>query len=171
MRRWEFIVVDDLETRKALTEPITPRSREQSEALVDEWGMDDAVQRAMYIDAIPKQARMILTAGALIIPCFYQSEPLLEPTTLSSLNGFASIWCCIENMFVAAAAEGIFGVVRIPFAEESANLKTVLSIPADYQVPCYVILGYPKPGAKRAKQHEVHARDRISINEWGRKRD
>lgn len=169
MRNWEFIVVNDLETRKALVKPITPRSSEEAVAIVDRWGMEDAVQREMYIDGIPKQVRMILTAGALIIPCFHQPEPLLEPATLSSLNGFASIWCCIENILVAAASEGVFGVTRIPFVEERANIKTVLNIPSDYEVPCYLALGYPELGAKRAKQHEVRVEGKISFDRWGSK--
>ena len=170
MRYWEFIVVNSIETRRALVEPITPLSREQSVAVSDRWGLAAPVQREMYLDGIPKQTKMLLTAGALIIPCFRQPEPLLEPTTLSSLNGFASIWCCVENMLVAAASEGVFGVMRIPFAEESAHMAKVLSIPADYAVPCYVALGYPGPGAKRAKQHAVRAEERISFDRWGSKR-
>ena len=66
---------------------------------------------------------MLLTAGCLIIPCFRQFEPLLKPKSLSALNPFASIWCCIENMLIAAAAEWIYGVTRIPFDEEIKHLK------------------------------------------------
>jgi nitroreductase len=167
MREWKFIVVDDFETRQALVQSVGARSEADAEAMVDNWGMTDEVQRRMYVDAIPKQRRMILSAGALIIPCFRQQRPLLEPETLSSLNAFASIWCCIENVLVAAAAEGIFGVTRIPSPADGESIRSVLSIPLDYEVPCYLALGYPKPGAKRAKQHEANADEHISLNKWG----
>jgi len=49
------------------------------------------------------------------LPCFRQTSPLLKPKTPSGLNAFASIWCCVENMLVVAAAEGVFGVVHIPY--------------------------------------------------------
>ena len=39
---------------------------------------------------------MILDAGALIIPCFRQPEPLLgEKTSLHQLNAFASMWAVL----------------------------------------------------------------------------
>lgn len=73
------------------------------------------MQRGTYIDAIPKQYKMLSTSACLIIPCFRNHGPLLKPENLSALNSFASIWCCIENMLIAAVSEGIYGVTRIPF--------------------------------------------------------
>jgi nitroreductase len=169
MRRWEFIIVDDNETRKALVKGIKRVSRSGAKVIIDRWGLEDTLQREMYLGAIPKQVNMILSAGVLIIPCFYQPEPLLKPKSLSSLNRFASIWCCIENILLAAASEGVFGVMRIPFPVESETMRTVLNIPADYEVPCYLALGYPQEGAMGAKQHTIHVDDRISINQWGNK--
>jgi nitroreductase len=156
MREWKFIVVDDLGTRQALVQSVESLSEADAEATVDNWGMTDEVQR-----------RMMLSAGALIIPCFRQPRPLMEPETLSSLNAFASIWCCIENILVAAAAEDIFGVTRIPSPADGERIRAVLSIPPHYEVPCYLALGYPKPGAKRAKQHETNVDEHISLNKWG----
>jgi nitroreductase len=169
MRKWEFIIVNDIETRKALVRGIKRVSKAGAKVIIDRWGLEDSLQREMYLDAIPKQINMILTAGVLIIPCFYQPQPLLKPKDLSSLNRFASIWCCIENILLAAASEGVFGVMRIPFPAESANMRTVLNIPSDYEVPCYLALGYPKEGAMRAKQYTICVDDRISIDQWGNK--
>ncbi len=101
-----------------------------------------------------------------MIPCFHQPQPLLEPRDLSALNRFASIWCCIENLLIAAAAEGIQGVTRIPFAEESSHLKSVLEIPADYEVPCYLALGYPQKEAATFAPLAVKLEDRLHWNRW-----
>jgi nitroreductase len=167
MREWHFIVIQDEAKRRALLEQtITPRSEEEAAEIVDRWGMTDAMQRAMYIDAIPKQFRMLLDAGCLILPCFRQETPLLQPETLSSLNGFASVWCCIENILVAAASEGIFGVTRIPSDTEREMIKHILSVPEDYEIPCYLALGYPKGTAKRARRKEVSVDERIHVNAW-----
>jgi nitroreductase len=167
MRKWHFVVVNDAETRRALARVIPSISAAKARAIIDKWGLVDEVQREMYLDGIPKQVKMILTAGALVIPCFHQPEPLLEPESLSSLNAFASIWCCIENVLLAAAAEGIFGVTRIPFDRESKTFRTVLGIPEDYCVPCYLALGYPQPGAKGARQLAVDVDERVHIDRWG----
>jgi nitroreductase len=134
--------------------------------LVNKWGLVESSQRNMYIDAIPKQRSMLLDAAVVILPCFHSSGPLLNPETLSSLNGFASIWCCIENILIAAASEGIYGVTRIPFEEERKSLKVLLDIPDEYDVPCYLALGYPKQTATRMKQYAIRLEDKIHVNGW-----
>ena len=109
---------------------------------------------------------MLLEAAVLILPCFYISGPILKPESLSSLNHFVSVWCCIENILVAAASEGIFGVTRIPFENERKFLRKFFNIPAGYEVPCYLALGYPKPGAYRIPQFQVHLKEKIHMDGW-----
>jgi len=167
LRQWEFILVQDAAAREALISQInSSRTKNDAEMLVNQWGMTDSSQRDMYLDAIPKQYAMLLHAGCLIIPCFHATGELLKPETLSSLNSFASIWCCIENILIAAAAEGIFGVTRIPAEREREHLRRVLNIPESYEVPCYLALGYPAPTAKRLKQHEITIEEKIHLNSW-----
>jgi nitroreductase len=166
-REWHFVVVqDESKRRELLDQTITRRSEEEAKEIVDAWGLVDEIQRAMYIDAIPKQFAMLFEAGCLILPCFRQETPLLEPEALSSLNGFASIWCCIENILIAAASEGLFGVTRIPFDAEVETIKRVLEVPPDYQIPCYLALGYPRSDTRRARQKEIKIDERIHVNVW-----
>ncbi|GAK52240.1 nitroreductase family protein [Candidatus Moduliflexus flocculans] len=167
LRQWEFILVQDMATRERLISLInSSRTKSDAETLVNQWGMTDSSQRDMYLDAIPKQYAMLFRAGCLMIPCFRPTGELLQPETLSSLNSFASIWCCIENILIAAAAEGIFGVTRIPAEREREHLRRVLNIPEAYEVPCYLALGYPAPTAKRLKQHEINIEEKIHLNAW-----
>ena len=128
--------------------------------------MTNKVQREMYIDAIPKQLSMLLNAGCLIVPCYESSTPLLVPKTLSSLNPFASIWCCVENILLMAASLGIFGVTRIPMEDERAKVKELLGIPVGYEFPCFLALGYPKKDTTRAKQIEAKTKDKIHVDKW-----
>lgn len=167
LRRWEFLVIDDKAKRKELIETIgASRTKESALKIVDDLGMVEPSQREMYIDAIPKQYSMILESGSLIIPCFHGTGPLLKPENLSSLNSFASIWCCIENILICAASEGIYGVTRIPAEEERLRMKELLSIPNEYEVPCYLAMGYPKKNARRTKQYEIRLEDKIHNNGW-----
>ena len=167
MRYWDFIIMQDQAAKIRLIDPVG-KERTEKDALrvIDSRGLVDAYQREMYLQAIPKQYQMLLTAGCLLIPCFRQKNSLLEPENLSSLNGFASIWCCIENILLAAAAEGIYGVTRIPSGEESIYLKNVLKIPGDYEVPCYLALGYPEENAKPIPQHSIKIEDRMHFDKW-----
>ncbi|MDP4094550.1 MAG: nitroreductase family protein [Bacillota bacterium] len=167
MRSWEFIIVNDMPTRLKLIDKVNKNfTREQITEILDSWKANDQCQREMYYDGIPKQYNMLLTAGCLIIPCFRQDYPLLSPSSLSSLNGFASIWLCIENILLAAAAEGIFGVTRIPFETEQPHIKAVLNIPSNYEVPCYLALGYPKDEPNKIKQIQINVKDRIHLTWW-----
>ena len=167
LRQWHFVILQDKSKRKELLDQaITQRSKKEATQIVDRWEMTDEEQREMYIDAIPKQFSMLMEAGCLIIPCFRQQTPLLQPETLSSLNAFASIWCCIENILVSAASEGIFGVTRIPFEAERETMKHFLAVPEDYEVPCYLALGFPKTTAARTRQKKVRLDERIHVDRW-----
>lgn len=167
LREWHFIVLQDRSKRKELLEQtIKSRNKDEAAKIVDAWGLTDEEQRQMYIDAIPKQFSMLMEAGCLIIPCFRQRSPLLQPEALSCLNAFASMWCCIENVLVAAASEGIFGVTRIPMEEERLTLKRFLGVPEGYEIPCTIGLGHPKTAAGRTKQKEIHVDERIHANAW-----
>jgi len=167
MRDWHFVLLQDKSRRRELLDQVIhPTDEKGARRIVNRWGLTDESQRQMYIDAIPKQYGMLYNAACLILPCFSQPSPLLKPRDLSALNPFASIWCCVENILVAAAAEGIFGVTRIPFEAERKTLKSYLNIPADYEIPCYIALGYPAETAQRAGQLEIDPRDRIHTNGW-----
>jgi len=169
MRSWEFVIVNDKTIRAEVLRIIpetTPLSKAGTNDLLDTWGMTDTIQRDMYLDAIPKQQAMLYNSGCLILPFFRCTEPLLEPETLSSLNEFASIWCCIENMLLAATAEGVFGVTRIPMEQEPPHIKKVIGYPDDYILPCYIGFGYPLKGVAHSIQKKVSAKDKIHINKW-----
>ena len=167
MREWEFILLQDRKKRAALLDEIIhPLDEKGARGVVNRWGMKDTDQREMYIDAIPKQYAMLNNAACLLVPCFKQEGPLLKPKTLSSLNSFASIWMCIENMFITAADFGIFGVVRIPMEDERKVIREKLQIPPTYEFPCFLALGYPAENAKRAKQVDLDLKTKIHADQW-----
>lgn len=169
MRSWEFVIVNDKNIRenfvKIISDTIQSKQNDINDWL-DTWESTDKMQRDMYLEALPKQSAMIYNAGCLIIPLFRYDGSLLEPKTLSSLNGFASIWCCIENMLLAAAAEGILGVTRIPKGNEAQHVKSLLRYPDNYTMPCYMALGYPAKDAVIVPQKEILPRERIHMNQW-----
>ena len=132
LREWEFIVVNDKQERSKILNLKDMTSYEECEKMMDHYGMTDSDQRGMYHIAMPKQFSMLYNSGCLILPFFRLRDPLLHPVNLSSLNEFASIWCCIENILLAAAAEGIFGVTRIPMEEELEHIKKTVNPPDNY---------------------------------------
>jgi len=166
LRSWEFVIVNEKRHRADLLKIELLNDKKEINRLLDGWEMEDDLQRNMYHEAIPKQFSMLYNAGALILPFFKVEEELLKPASLSSLNPFASIWCCIENMLLAAASEGIFGVTRIPMKDESEHIRQIVAHPDDYVMPCYVALGYPAKKAVRTAQKSASVKDKIHLNKW-----
>jgi nitroreductase len=167
MREWHFVLLNDRDKRQALIDPVIHKlDHKGSLAVINRWGLTDTDQREMYLEAIPRQYSMLLNASVLILPIYAQPCPILKPKSLSDLNPFASIWCCIENMLVAAADEGIFGVTRIPSKEESSFIKETLHIPAHFEFPCWLALGYPAENAIRTSQVSIDLSTRIHIDSW-----
>ena len=166
LREWEFVVVNDKKERLKVLNLEDMTSYEECEKMLDSFGMTDSDQRGMYHIAMPKQFSMLYNCGCLILPFFKLREPLLQPTCLSSLNEFASIWCCIENILLAAVSEDILGVTRIPMSEELEHIKKIIGYPDNYTMPCYIALGYPKKDAKIPVQKVIDVKNKIHINKW-----
>ncbi len=168
-RPWHFVIVEDPAIRRLLADGFRARRTPQEvAALVDSWAVEDPEERAMYLDALPRQASMVEAAGALVIPCFDQPEPVLgAKASLHELNGLAAMWMCVENILVAAAAEGICGVTKVPSTPaETANIRRVLGIPENIEIPCYLALGYPGPEARFEARQPFDEDDRIFTDRW-----
>ena len=167
MRDWQFVVVTDKDVAVRLLECIPKGiSDADMEQLIRDWNLNDKLQQECYRNAVPKQYRMLFDASAIIIPLLKQKTDILHPENVSHLNGFASIWCCIENIFLAATAEGLGCNLRIPLGEESIHAREVLKYPEDYFMPCFIGIGRPLEGVIPVKQKEIDPQDRIHWNEY-----
>lgn len=167
MRDWHFIVIKDKATVLRLIKRIPEQvSDEEINAILRDWNLNDTCQQNAYKDAIPKQHKMLADAACVIIPLFRQKTNIMHPQNLSHLNGFASIWCCLENMFLAITAEGYASVLRIPLGDEGEWARKVLNFPEDYLMPCFVAVGKPDANAVLVEQKEYSLAERIHKNVW-----
>ena len=167
LRQLEFIVVRGRENIAKVIDPLA-KNMEAFKNLVhevDESGDKDKMD--MFADALPKQQRMLMQSGLLIIPFFRQKTwPLLKPVKQSSLNYFASAWCAVENMLLAATNEGLGTVFHIPVADEVEKIKKIVGAPDEYEFTCLLTMGYPAENAFLPKQKEINVEDRIHMNAW-----
>jgi nitroreductase len=167
LRSWHFIVVRDKETVLRLLREIPEEfSREEVDAVLRDWNLNDPCQRRAYQDAIPKQHRMLAQAACVIVPLFLCTTDLMHPASLSHLNGLASIWCCLENIFLASTAEGLGCALRIPLGDEAEWARSVLGFPAEYRMPCFVALGKPDDHAAPVAQKEYDLSQRLHFDRW-----
>ena len=167
MRNWEFIVLTDGALIEKLIKKIPKAvSDKRVDFILKSWRLKNDCQQRMYRDAIPKQYEMLSKSNCLILPLFKQGKNLLEPKSISSLNAFASIWCCIENILLAATAEGLGCALRIPLNGEAEYVGQILKLPENYVFPCYLAIGHPEEGVVLPKQIDHDLEGKLHLNAW-----
>ena len=149
-RDWHFIVVTDKDIMKNVLDGV-PKDLTVKD--VDNMTfISDPVQKESYQFAVPKQYSMLIDAAAVIIPLMKKKLDILHPADLSHLNCFASIWCSIENLWLAATAEGYGCNLRIPRGNEEEVAREVTGFPDNYMIPCFIGIGRPAENAVRTNQ-------------------
>ncbi len=167
LRKWEFVVVTDHALIDQLLKKIPKSvSEKRLNFILNSMCLKSEEQQKMYQEAIPLQRKMLSTSGCLVLPLFYQKSDLLAPKNINALNGFASIWCCIENMLLACTAENLGCALRIPMGDEAAHVAEVLSLPKGYTLPCFLAIGHPADTAPLPQQLPFDLESRLHFNQW-----
>ena len=118
----------------------------------------------MYAYAMPRQFTMLKNAPYVIVPVFKCKE--LNGEYVSKLNPFSTIWCVIENIFLAATAEGLACSMRIPLNEEHDIVKAKLKVPATYMIPVFIGIGYADPNEKEVEQAVADLDKQLHWGKW-----
>ena len=168
LRQFEFVVVRGPENIARLVSPVVENTqRIQQTGLEAAANVMDEDEHAMFVDALPKQQRMLIQSDCLVLPFFRQKDyPLCKPADQSSLNYFASAWAAVENILLAATAEGLACAFRIPIGNEPQHVKLLVNAPEEYEFTCFLAIGYPAENAHICKQKEINVEDRIHRNVW-----
>lgn len=163
LKQWDYILVKDIKTRLALTET-EEMTEEVPDKLEQAFEGYESLAKEMYLDAIPKQKRMILTAPELLVVAYKPKTQVSDSKRVYDLNCLASVWCCIENILLSLAEKDVFGVTFIP--KNTPGVKRVLGIPEELEVAAIIPFGYKAPAAKIVPQKEIVLEDRIHTNKW-----
>lgn len=163
LKEWDFILIKDQDVRLALTQ-----TEEMIEKVTDELKQKfkghDFLAKDMYLDAIPKQKRMILTSPELLVVVYKPKTQISESKRVYDLNCFASVWCCIENILLSLAENEVYGVTFIP--KNTTAVKKILNIPEMLEVAAIIPFGYKDSNVKIISQKEVRLESRLHINNW-----
>ena len=90
----------------------------------------------------------------------------LNGESVSKLNPFATIWCVIENIFLAATAEGLACSMRIPLNEEHDIVKAKLKVPPTYMIPVFIGIGYANPDEIELEQYNPEIEKQLHFGKW-----
>ncbi len=118
----------------------------------------------MYAHAMPRQFTMLKDAPYVIIPVFKCKE--LNSESVSALNPFSTAWCVIENIFLAATAEGLSCSMRIPLKNEHDIVKEKLRVPATYTIPVFIGIGYADTNEKELEQQYPSLDKQLHFGKW-----
>ena len=165
LRNWEFVIIRDKKDKEKVLQFIKKGTEPQLEILKQTL-IDGTAQQKMYAIAMPRQYSMLYNASHIILPFFKSNPGVMNPTSVSSLNPISSIWCVIENIFLAATAEGLACSIRIPVGEEGLNVAKAVKAPEDYLLPCYIGLGYPADNKPFVEQVEYTAQQKMHWGKW-----
>lgn len=163
LRNWEFVVLKNGKDKDAALQYVKEWSQVHG---ANEITTYSSPMRNMYAYAVPKQFQMLDKAPYVIIPFFKSGGGIFKAEYVNNLNSFASIWCVIENIFLAATAEGLGCSMRIPVGEEGSAVSKAVNAPDDYIMPCYIGIGYPSDNAPKIEQHEYSAEQKIHYGKW-----
>ena len=147
LRNWEFVVLHGKEEKERALQYVASGIGPTLEILKKTL-TDGTPQQKMYAVAMPRQYTMLFNAPYVILPFFKATPGVMKPDSVSSLNPLSSIWCVVENIFLAATAEGLACSMRIPVGSEGPNAARAVGAPDDYMLPCYI--GPWRPSGRRA---------------------
>ncbi|MEM1485121.1 nitroreductase family protein [Oscillospiraceae bacterium PP1C4] len=163
LKEWDFILVKQQSVRFALTQT-EKMMKTVTDELKQAFEDQDSLVKTMYLDAIPKQKRMILTAPELLVVVYKPKTQVSESKQVYDLNCLASVWCCIENILLSLSENEVFGVTFIP--QNTLAIKKILNIPQELQVAAIIPFGYKDSNAKIFPQKDVKLESRLHINNW-----
>ena len=154
LRQFEFIVVRGQENIARLISPVAENTKNiQQTGLEAAADVMDKDGYAMFVDALPKQQRMLMQSNCLVLPFFRQKDcPLCHPTD--------------QNILLAATAEGLACAFRIPIGNEPEYVRHLVNAPEEYEFTCFLAIGYTAENAHICKQKEIWIEDRIHRNIW-----
>ena len=157
-RRWELVTLTDKNIIMELAKFIRP--------YLCRIGEPKTPQQEMFKIAYPRQRTMIEEAACVILPYFKQKYPLSEDKNGYGLMDYGAAWALVENMLLAATAEGLGAVVHIPVKKEPEQIKEFLKVPDGWALPALVVMGYAVKDPLLPAQVKATVENKVRWNKW-----
>lgn len=164
MRDWNFIIVKTLEGKMKILQAEKMDQPIDLTELEKLFENEDGLKKEMYLDAIPKQKKMILEAPVILLVIFKPKTTVRKAHSVYDLNCLASAWACIENLLLSLAEHDVYGVTFIP--QHPDKLKEKFSIPKDLEIAAAIPVGYKSDNARVLSQKPINIEERIHLEKW-----
>lgn len=155
LQPWGFVVIRDAERRELIAEAIRESFKQFSGRLPDPDEIEDATQRRMIRGAVNLFGNFA-AAPVLIIPCLVAAQ---SPAPEGLLAG-SSIYPSIQNLMLAARAEGLGTVLTTPQDGIMETLRSEIGIPEEAAPVAIIPMGWPDvnfgPVTRRPLEEFLH---------------
>ena len=138
LQPWGFVVIRDAARRELIAEAIRESFKQFAGRLPDPESIEDPTQRRMIRGAVDLFANFA-AAPVLIIPCLVAAQ---SPAPTGLLAG-SSIYPSIQNLMLAARAEGLGTVLTTPQEGIMDTLRSELRIPEEALPVAMIPMGWP----------------------------
>jgi len=164
LREWDFIIIHSLKSKLKLIESEDLDKVVDIKELEIRFKNEESIMKEMYLDAIPKQKKMILDAPLVVIVVYKPKTKLEHVKRIYDLNCLASVWACIENFLLSLAEHDVYGVTFIP--QNNEIIKEKLEIPGELEIASIIPIGYKANTAKILTQKAIDITKRIHNEKW-----
>lgn len=138
LQPWGFVVIRDAERRELIAEAIRESFKQFGGRLPDPETIEDPTQRRMIRGAVQLFGDFA-AAPVLIIPCLVAAQ---SPAPTGLLAG-SSIYPSIQNLMLAARAEGLGTVLTTPQDGIMETLRSEIGIPEEALPVAIIPMGWP----------------------------
>ncbi|MBC2872354.1 nitroreductase family protein [Bittarella massiliensis] len=157
-RQWQLVTLTDKAVIRELAKFIKPYPCRITEPKTP--------QQEMFKIAYPRQRTMVEEAACVILPYFKCKYDMKSTTNDYGLMDYGAAWALVENILLAATAEGLGSVVHIPVKKEPEQIKAFMNIPDGYILPTLIMLGYSSKDALIPAQVKATVENRVHWNKW-----
>ncbi len=143
LQPWRFVVVRDRRLKEQLAKIHTEYSHRAWSEFKPEVAKDLATRGAGW------RKEYLVDVPVWIIACY-------RLTVQKGFDevAFASTWCAIENMLLAATTEGLGCCPYTLAGGEEQTMREVLPIPKDHRIAAIIHIGYTDVRLKAPKRRE-----------------
>ena len=157
-RQWELLTLTEKTLIHELAQLVRPYPCRIEEAKTP--------QQEMFKIAYPRQRSMIEESVCVILPYFKQKYAFDSATNTYGLMDLGAAWALVENILLAATAEGLGSVVHIPVKKEPEKIKELTNVPEGYYLPTLIMLGYASEAALTPTQVKASVENKVHWNKW-----
>ena len=157
-RRWELVTLTNKEIIRSIAKIVKPYPCRITDP--------KSPQQEMFKIAYPRQRSMIEESSCVVLPYFKIKYDPKEFRNDYGLMDYGAAWTLVENILLAATAEGLGSVVHIPVKKEPEQIREFMKVPAGYYLPTLIMLGYAVKNAELPAQVKATAENKVRWNKW-----